>query len=344
MSRDVDALLSDPPLLPHALDMDRHAILFLSSDPDRVASASFIDGRTDFSNAPPILIPWTDILRHVSQQPSSLCRFIFHVGFCGSTFLSRLLDAPGRVRVLREPNILADLARHQASLDMKGQIDPNFASLCHAICTMLHRPWTSGETVVVKPSNWANNLLPGLAGEGGSTRATYLTTSRAAFVRSIFRGGHDRLAFAARAAVHLSSRHRSDAELVAAALARNGDDLDRLAGLAVALHAIQAGMFLRVNGNPGPERANLLHHDMIAARPRVAAQSAQRALVIDIPDDQLDANLIRWSGHHAKAPDTPYSSAAEQHHILETEAAHGDYIARALDWATETIGEDPFAR
>lgn len=343
MSRDVDAILSQARFLPHALDMERRAVLFLACDPDRVQSAAFIDGRTDFSSAPSILVPWTEILRHVARQPSSPYRLIFHVGFCGSTFLSRLLDAPGRVRVLREPNILADLARHQASLDIKGQADPDFASLCRAVCTMVHRPWTPGEDVVVKPSNWANNLLPHLGREHELAHGLFLVTSRAAFVRSIFRGGHDRLAFAARAAVHLSSREQSDAALVAAALARNGDDLDRLAGLAIALHGIQARMFIDATGGPGRGGSKLLHHATIAAAPGTASRHAQKILAIGIPEDQLGANLTRWSGHNAKAPDIAYSSASERRQTMQAEAAHGDCIRRALDWASQTVGTDPFA-
>lgn len=329
-----ESVLYDPTWLPHRIDPDRGEILFLRCDPDRIAAASFIDGRTDIGVGSYLALPIADLLRQpLPSRPT--CRFLFHIGFCGSTLLSRLIEAPGHVRVLREPNIFADLANYRAALDRRESNAEMSDRLVQHICLLLHRPWSPGEIMVVKPSNWANNLLPSIMSVG-PLKAIFLTMTRPAFLQAVCRGGSDRLAFAARAAVHLSSRGTRDASQVSGALARKGDDLDRLLALTLVLHAIQQRAFEKAMKQSGQKEMRLLHGEGLRTDPQHLARQAMQTLAV--PQPMLADTVAHWSGRNAKAPDQAYSVQDERDADGRAATAIGDRMEAALQWANEALG------
>jgi hypothetical protein len=255
------------------------------------------------------------------------------MAFCGSTLLSRLLDVEGHALVLREPNCLADLANQRAALDRAERSDPALVPTLHAIRALLRRRWREDEAIVVKSSNWVNNLAPLLCEDAQSLRPLFLTMDREAFVRAVFRGGSDRIAFTARAAVHLTSEGQTNAALVAMALARDTDQLGKLAGLAAVAHEVQMRLFREAAAKGGWDAAHWLTLDELVADPRQAARKAASVLSIALPNDALEANCARWLGRHAKQPDLAYSAEAQGAFDRDAEAEHGACIHDVLRWA-----------
>lgn len=319
-------------LLLHRLSLAKAEAELLPTTAEALRTASFIDGRTDIWCGPAQRLKLEDFLASEGGADFPV-RMIFNIGFCGSTLLARLLDVPGRALVLREPNCLADLANQRAAADLRGEVldgsdDALAASLRH-----LSQPWRDGEEVLIKPSNWANNLLASLSSSTG-LRPIFLTCGRESFVTAIFRGGPERVAFAARAAVHLSSAGAQAATLVAAALHSGGGQLDQLARLAATLHEIQLRAF-RVSaaaGGWGEEHwvdfAELLEH------PSAAAGRAAEALGVKLPPAAIDANAAVWAGRHAKDPQAEFSRKAESDQQGALEAEFGATIRDALEWAS----------
>lgn len=105
--------------------------------------------------------------------------FIFHSGFCRSTLLLRALQVEGRVRTLNEPEIINSLARLP---------DPDTA-LVGLIVDLLSRPHEEGETVLVKPSNFPNRLIPAIMAARSDTRAIFMTNTLDEFLWAIVRKG-----------------------------------------------------------------------------------------------------------------------------------------------------------
>jgi len=82
--------------------------------------------------------------------------YVFHTAFCASTLLAFCLDQPTRTLVLREPKVLVQLGglRRDAT-----SVDPaQLRRLLQRVFALLSRSY-AGESVVVKPSNFANSLL-----------------------------------------------------------------------------------------------------------------------------------------------------------------------------------------
>lgn len=329
--------------LPHRFLFDEGLVTFVPTNRERLASASFLDGREDFSTGEPFAVALDDLTAQMNPVPGP-DRYIFHTAFCGSTLLSRLIE--GETPVLREPQILVDIASRRATADRAGAPDPAVPAALDLARALLRRPWARGQPVIVKPTNWINNILPDLTDDPGAMQPLFMTINRDAFVRAVFRGGSDRLAFAARASVHLSSRQQKHAELVALALGRETDEQGKLAALAIVTHHIQIDGFRAVAARGGWDARHWLAMDDLLANPFAAAARAANALALDIPDAVLERNCARWAGRHAKQPDADYSRGAEKVADEKVAADHRRVIEDALAWAEDALGpyQGPFAR
>jgi hypothetical protein len=322
-------------LLLHRLSLAEAEAELVPVRAEALRAASFIDGRSDFSCGPPQTLALASFLRD-EAAPAPPSRMIFHTGFCGSTLLARLLDWPAVALVLREPNCLADLANQRAAADRNAQRLEAFDAALASALRHLARPWADGETIVVKPSNWVNNLLPSLV-PAGPLHPLFLVPSRRDFLTAVLRGGPDRVAFTARAAVHLSSASDEAARLLAAALGADQDQRTSLARIAVTTHEIQRRQFAAAIDRGGWGDDHRLDQAELTADPEAALRKAAAALDLDLPPRAIRANVAAWAGRHAKAPANAYSRASEQEVGAAIEAEHGATIERALEWAQATF-------
>jgi hypothetical protein len=98
------------------------------------------------------------LLKHSRLAQSA---WIFHTGFCCSTLLASCLDHPGSTLVLREPLVLSRLAHAKRTASGKhavGQQTASFEILTERVIGLCERNY-AGESLLIKPSNFANNLI-----------------------------------------------------------------------------------------------------------------------------------------------------------------------------------------
>lgn len=309
----------------HRLDGAAGLAEWVDTTPDKLRAQAFLDGRTPF---------WTDKHRHTipfDTASGGLARFLFHVGFCGSTLLARLLDAPGRTLVLREPQALVDLT-DQRGLYAGGQTALSFPDAAAQVIASYVR-CAGGEIPVVKPSNWVNAALPELADAGVIGQAVFLTMDRRAFLRSVFRGGRDRLAFCARLAAVLSAAHEGAGSTLHDAVTGTADPLDQMARLAALAHLPQERAFTELVAVNGWSPDRILHHRDLVAQPDAVAQRARQLL--DLPMVGDDAAGRATLHRHAKDPGRPFDAAAQERADSEVEHHHGARFDRAAAWLAE---------
>lgn len=126
---------------------------YRSISAEAVAGANFLDDRTLPANPAEIEFRALE-LGAESGLLHSVQRYIFHTAFCGSTLLSRALTDQPKVMVLKEPDVLLQIARRQ--------IDEGSAAmrpyLSHAV-QLLSLPWANEGVTVIKPTNSVNRLL-----------------------------------------------------------------------------------------------------------------------------------------------------------------------------------------
>ena len=321
----------------HGIDMQTGQASLLWTSAQRLRKAAFVDGRSLLSRRPPALMALRTFLDR-ETEPAPPPRYIFHVGFCGSTLLSRLLDVTGQALVLREPNALADIANAKAQLAIQDRSNPELAQVVAAASRHLARPWADGEAVVVKPSNWANNILPMLMSQSG-VKAVMMTSSRRAFLEAVLRGGADRLAFSARAAIHLSSEGKEHALLVAAALQADEDQSGQLARLALVLHAIQLRQLGTTAKQAEWDESHWLDYTHLVDDPLGAVRHAADILHLDIATTTIEANISRWMTRDAKDPQAPFPEHRNAQLAAAARAEYGSTMEQALNWAERFIAD-----
>ena len=273
-------------------------------------------------------------LSALASVPSSAepPQFIMHMSFCGSTQLAHLLDASGAALVLKEPQALVDLADWQRSLVEQRLADSRFAGTLAAATALLSRRWADAPPTAVKPSNWVNNLLPGLLALP-DIRLVLVTIRARPFLRAVFRGGRDRLAFTARAAAHLAAAS-GQSNLVEAAIAEVDDPVDRAARLALVTHEVQQRLFA-AGLDRGCER---LDYEQIASNPTEALRRAAVELDLALSDDAVAEATDRRATKDAKNPGREFSPTTQDRENEAVERHHGSRFDRALDWAVRTFG------
>lgn len=321
---DIDTLLLQPRYMLHRIDPVAATLTLLPTHRTTLEAASFIDGRTPLASGEVLTLPIDAALgTHVDWGPAA-DRLIFHMGFCGSTLLARLLDTPGQVFVYKEPNALADLANWQARLAESGQTDARLPALLRLTLSKMRQPWAPGEISVIKPSNWVNNLLPLLA-DDAQLQALYVTIDVEAFVTAIFRGGRDRIAFAARALVHMATALPALQTLVAEATIGGAQPFEKIARLAALLHAVQ----LRLFGN--------LRVDFATITTDPASACAAARVALDLPVARDDPTFTDRLLRNAKAPEYSYVAADHDRADAAVMASYGAYITSGLEWANTAL-------
>ncbi|MDR0184425.1 sulfotransferase [Lysobacter arvi] len=110
------AALDRPDFLPFKLDLIGRRVLWLRLDEAQRREAAFLDDRAIAPNAEGGWAPLESLLaRTADDLPPA--HAIFHIGHCGSTLLSRLLETWPEVQGLREPLPLRTLAEAWPTLD-----------------------------------------------------------------------------------------------------------------------------------------------------------------------------------------------------------------------------------
>lgn len=128
----------------------------------------------------------THELQRYSRQHSAPLRpvqFIFHHAFVGSTLLARCLNQSDAFFALKEPWILrrlADLKRQCHGAGDKRRWQQQSRLYLRLLC----KRYTSGETLVIKPTNVANNLIADICRWLPNARILYLYSGLEGFLIS----------------------------------------------------------------------------------------------------------------------------------------------------------------
>jgi hypothetical protein len=112
---------------------------------------------------------------------------IAHTSFCASTLFARCIEIP-QLMVLREPRILNTLANDFRNLPHQKVIDNGFL---HATWRLLGKRYETRQRVVVKFTNFTNNLLRPIQTEWPATRILIMWGELEAFLISMLKHEHE---------------------------------------------------------------------------------------------------------------------------------------------------------
>ena len=168
-------IMASPRLYLHTLDMEKAAALIIDTNPDFYRNAVFLDQRALGPNTRGAWVPLDVLWRHMDASENRYlapASFIFHIGHCGSTLISRLLDEAPGVLGLREPLVLRTMASglHTRRVDGGAAFEETFK---HAY-QLLARRFSPKQKVIIKPTSMCNNLAPVLLAQNPANRGILL--------------------------------------------------------------------------------------------------------------------------------------------------------------------------
>jgi hypothetical protein len=331
--------LADPHNFLHAIDVDGDRAYFLRTDAQKLREASFVDGRNPITTTEPLATSLSEMIAAAPQGEGQTDRLLFNSSFCGSTQLARLLDVPGRSLVLKEPRCLTDIAAWKVFNTRDGLPSDRLNSVLNFTRTALRREFTPGETVSVKVASQGNALLDTLAEQPDTIRPVFITISRKNFLRAIFRGGVERMHYAAKIAWNLATDVSQGDSLLKEATAVSRDPLTRAANLAILAQSFQANAFKRAAKAGGWNADNVIDLEDITKSPLEAAAKAAKALNLDIGENDIERNLARLDGRYSKEPGKHFSKEQQREEDRRVDHEHARVFADALKWGRRRLGD-----
>ena len=333
------ALFETPELLPWQLDLPGSRLLLALMDEPAYRSAAFLDQRLNLDGRlQAIWAPVPQVSGDATGRRPAPAIFLFHIGHCGSTLLTRLLGEDPRLLPLREPLCLRSLAEAERLLGTAhAPVDRGgWEAARDLLLLLLTRSYGNGQQALIKPSSNCNNLIgPVLANHPGH-RAVFLYLNLRSYLASLLRpqSRNALYVFADDRAADLR-RFLPDMEIPFETLspARLGA-LNWTASMAQLAH---------LQSDPASAvRVRAVEFDAFLMEP--AAQLSGLSQFLGVPMDSGQAERIVASGHLARyAKDerhayTPELRKADLDASLKT---HRREIDDALDWLSGVLDRAP---
>jgi hypothetical protein len=259
--------------------------------------------------------------------------WILHTAFCCSTLLATCLDHPGRTLALREPLVLSHLAAWQRGVTASEATTGR--STVGRVLRLMERTYP-GERVLIKPSNFANALLPGILSESPARKVVLMSCGLSAFLLSILKKSGEATQ---RLPVFLEAL-LNDSDYPGVSGMQDINDLNLLQQGFVLWHCQRHTLQVAQQAHPG--RFYTLSMERFLQRPQQSLQAVSAYLGLGL-DDSVLMETVKQGAFRAHSKDTGRQySAAER--LKEKQALESRYAAdlkSALQWAAPYLARVP---
>ncbi|WP_159982525.1 MULTISPECIES: hypothetical protein [unclassified Novosphingobium] len=321
------ASIADAEWLAHRYDPGHDAVHFMAVPRAVHRTASFLTDEFIPAGLTPLVIRRSDAL--AMAPPPAPIHFVFHSAYCCSTLIARAFDRPGWAMGLKEPVIFNDIVGWRR----RGGQGPDMASVLDGVLTLLARPFSPGEAVVVKPSNIANGMAAAMLALRPQSRAVLLHAPLRTYLASIAKKGLDGRLWVRTLLLGLLDDRLVDLGFTARDHLEQSDLQVAAVGW-LAQHALFTGLVERF----GPHRVRTLSSAALMGDP--AAAMKQLAALFGLPLDAAELGEILAGpafSRHSKF-DTPFAAAdrVAEHHAAEH--IHAEEIDKVVRW-TEVVAQ-----
>lgn len=165
--------------LAHRYDESSNAFQFVALSREQHRRCTFLTDEYIPEESRRVMIRSEDL--NLDRAELAPVDFIFHSAFACSTMLARALDIEGISMGLKEPIVLNDLV----GMKRCGIAPAKLATALDQSIDLLARPFSSGEKIIVKPSNIVNCLAPSILDIRPNSKAFLLHAPLKSFLRSL---------------------------------------------------------------------------------------------------------------------------------------------------------------
>lgn len=313
--------LADPRWFPDDLNLATGKARFLRVSREELSRQPFLDPRWKRAGLAESQVPAVTLDASDGVRPR--LNFIWHTSYCCSTVLATALDRTGVSLSLKEPQVLvglANLKRGQGGMLKRP-------ALARALFALLARRFSPDERVLVKPSNFTNNLLPEAA-EMTDGRMLMLYSSCRDFLISIAKANESRRGFPRELFVSLSmDQSHPQAKWPAATLIRLTD-----LQIAAVAWRMQVAEMRRAMDKLG-DRAVSLDADRFDKEPRAVLNALDRFFGLGLGA----CDEAAWLGRDVKTG-AARDEKARRRDAARMEGELGPALDRIVEWSARVCG------
>jgi hypothetical protein len=312
----------DPEWLPHTYDVEGTHLTSVFVPRAARTELMFLSDEHFAGNFEKATFPVPDVAAEAGTASRAPMHFIFHTSFCCSTLLAKALDVPGVSAALKEPDVLINLANRLIRSD-----DPENRQRLDLVLRLLERPPAAGETLIVKPTNFANRLLEPTITLRPEARAILLYSDVETFIRSLLKRGMWGRINARKLFNQLAGwSPLVSAYSVAEVLEYTDVQIAALAWLAQ-IHHFDA-MARRFG-----DRLMVLDSADLLEDPSAAVNKAQALLGLDLSETDIERIAAGpVFSKHSKFSEREYSAAAREQDHKAVNDAHSEELSMVLQW------------
>lgn len=315
---DAAAIARNPCWLPHTIDSQRGTVGFVRIAMDRFEAPGFLAQLEPGDVLDQADLGFEQVM--ALAPPPGVLHFVFHSGFCRSTLMVRALGALDGVLALNEPEMLNTVAR-------LPDLEP---ALIARLLALLARPRVPGGTVVVKPSNFANRLLPVVLSARRDARVLAMTDRLDVFLEAVARKG-------------MAGRQWGRQTYLAAVLQQPGRALFDARTIAAMTDMQLAGLgwlltqdtFAQAMGGSGKGRIAVLHGETLDRQRGSALASAAAHLNLTPSTDAVAAVVAGDMFARDAKTGGSYTDSLADHARMQAGGAEREEIAEVVRWIDE---------
>jgi hypothetical protein len=315
-----DNPLSTPDWFPMALDHERRTLTFVQMTRDTFRQSAFHHeaiiraGNRTMKGS---------IDKLTGLKPGVPSHFILHTAFCGSTLLARYLDNLPRCFVVKEPNLLTQLAGLPYSDSWPGW----FATSLN----LLGRAYPSDAATIIKLHDVCNWMGGPILDHDPRTRIVFLYNPLPRHLLQILKDQQRRTD------VHRHVRSQPMALLPALAKVTAGELTD--AQCAAAMWLLNAHLCSRLLARPDADRVLVMNGQDVIFDPQTAVLTVGEHF--GLADDCTRAELAKLqpATSHAKDRGVYYDRAALAVDLAAAEHRYGEEVDAGTAWARELCPE-----
>lgn len=319
----VQELFRSPEWYPLTIDFKRQTLKFIRLTPEAYRDYIFLSLKSALRHDEDFYeVRLDDVLYAGANTPKvrQPVHFILHTAYCCSTLLARYFELlPGCV-VLKEPNLLAEIALAE------GQA-PQWQDSFELSARLLARTYQVNDMAVIKTHVPCNTLAQKLLQQNSDATVSFLMPPLRSFLLAVLKA-KDR-----RYRVRSWSRHF--ARIAAKPPQLSEINPDSLTDGATAAYWWMINQFLceQLSQSPYASRMVALHADRVADFPQETIKSVAALCGRNLTEEQVDlvANHPTIS-RYSKDPSRPYDASVRRLEIAELERCWGSEADAAVDW------------
>jgi hypothetical protein len=336
-------ILATPDLFPAEIDFRRNALVFVPMSRRSFRQLSFLDNRFVRPGPGSFSVNLLELLPKCSAvQANPPLHFVLHGAFCGSTLMARLLEELPHCFALKEPGLLAQLARLKDGTSVPDMSGPgSWMDWFKVATTLFGRAYPTDTAVIIKPNdvcNWMGNLL---LDRDESTRIIFLSSPLRTFLLSVLKMD-DRRKWA-RGRVRQLKGYVARVPFLSEIPVEDLSDGQYVAALWL-LNSFLCSSFL---ARPDSARVRALNGEELVLRPQETLR--ETANFFGLSRDEADRAALAKLGplsYHAKHRHLPYDARARTIDQDNAEARFGREVDAAISWARQMssgwLSQSPF--